>query len=215
MAALYYVLSVSLWIFSQPCGANWNLLHRADTAVTGTGVFHLVSSTRPNHYPWKSWFGSQNVGLLTYKTNGNDPKRTNSGFQKMGRLFSLMMSSWLVPGSVGLTKLVSTNFDELPEGNAATSDLGTWKAKGGTAINRGEGRGGRASSRRKQIALPAVSFEGVASWTRNRMCTQGGEGNTRFRPYSEPGKTLTQLGQPTQLDQHRDIGMKQLSFHCS
>ena len=43
---------------------------------------------------------------------------------------------------------------------------------------------------------------------------QGGEGNIRFRPYPEPGETLTQLGQPTQLDQHRDIGMKHSSFHC-
>ena len=34
-----------------------------------------------------------------------------------------MMSSWLVPGSVGLTKLVSTNFDELPEGNKRPGHL--------------------------------------------------------------------------------------------
>ena len=45
----------------------------------------------------------------------------------------------------------------------------------------------------------------------NAVCAQGGEGNTRL-DCSEPGKTLIQLGQPTQLNQHRDIGMQHSSF---
>ena len=59
-----------------------------------------------------------------------------------------------------------------------------------------------------------MNSEGLAPWTRNSR-TQGWEGSARFRPYPEPGETLIQLGQPTQLVQHRDIGMKHSSIHCS
>ena len=65
----------------------------------------------------------------------------------------------------------------------------------------------------KQSTLPAL--RGIGSADKKRDMLEGGEGNTSFRPYSEPEKTLTQLGQPTQLNQHRDIGMQHPSFRCS
>ena len=113
---------------------------------------------------------------------------------------------------------ISVNFDESQK---ATRQQPTWTpgSQKERAINPGEGREEREGEsfepEESNVHLPAVIFEGLAPYGQETLRAQGGEGNTRFSPYSEPGKTLMQLGQPTQLNQHRDIGMKHSSFYCS
>ena len=75
---------------------------------------------------------------------------------------------------------------------------------------------GRKSSTTEGGGNLHCQWRASKDWPRGQellRAEQGGEGNSRFRPYSEPGKTLRQLGQPTQLNQHRDMGMKHSSFH--